>query len=419
MPNFSVCLLEVQLEPLSAAVLRGSKASFNCSTTLPPVVMTWRVNGRLELIIQETGVLNNTERFSARNLTTPGNYKWEFTISPVQRDDAGEVSCQVFGGTTNIATLSVQERGSVEIIGGNHTEKAGVQIEFECRAIGWFPKPNMSWSINGLSMGNCNSSSIAQGNLFNSNCSLKLTVVKNSSVQCFVSVPALNSMESSTIFLTVERGSVEIIGGNRTETKGVQIEFECRAIGWFPKPNMSWSINGLSMGNCNSSFIAQGNLFNSNCSLKLTVVKNSSVQCFVSVPALNSMESSTVFLTVVQESIRDQTILIAVTVSFSAAALLFLLIFGICFCCKRRKRKNKSTYKEEVRRAQLESHNRMPANVRGRDNHGHITDERDDVRDTDGEIWHTNTNKQQMPYEINNSIYMNYDLRKHRHATMV
>ncbi|XP_051540336.1 immunoglobulin superfamily member 5 isoform X2 [Myxocyprinus asiaticus] len=314
---------QVQLEPQNAAVLRGSKAHFNCSTTQSLSVMTWIVNGRLVLTILEMGVLNSTERFSARNLTTPGNYKWEFTISTVQRDDAGEVTCQVLGGDPRIATLSVQERGNVEIIGGNRTEIEGVQMELECQAIGWFPKPNVSWSINGLSMGNCNSSSIAQGNLFNSNCSLKLTAVKNSSVQCFVSVPALSTPESSTVFLTVE------------STK--------------------------------------------------------------------------------KATIRDQTVLISVTVAFSAAALLFLLIFGIIFCCKRRKRK-KSTYHDEVRRAQSQSQNRMPANVRGRDNRGYITDGRD-VRDTNGGIWHTNFNKQQMPYAINN--FNEDDLRKHRHATIV
>ncbi|XP_051541599.1 immunoglobulin superfamily member 5-like [Myxocyprinus asiaticus] len=272
---------QVQLEPQNAAVLRGSQARFNCSTSLPPSVMTWMVNGRLVLTIMGTGVLNSMERFSARNLTTPGNFKWEFIISTVQRDDAGEVTCQVLGGDPRMAKLSVQERGSVEIIGGNRTEVQGVQMEFQCQAVGWFPEPNMSWSINGLSVGNCNSSSIAQGNLFNSNCSLKHTAVINSSIQCFATVPALSTPESSTVFLTV--GSI------------------------------------------------------------------------------------------VKATVRDQTILIAVTVAISAAALLYLLIIGIILCRKKSKRK-KSNYQEEVRRTQ--SQNRMPENMRGRDNRGYITDGR-------------------------------------------
>lgn len=100
---------EVQLQPLNAAVLRGSKALFNCSTTLTPSVMIWTVNGLLVVTITEaSGVLNSTDRFSATNFTTPGNYKWELIISNVQRNDAGEVTCQVLGGESRMATLSVQ-----------------------------------------------------------------------------------------------------------------------------------------------------------------------------------------------------------------------------------------------------------------------------------------------------------------------
>lgn len=99
----------MQLQPLNAAALRGSKAQFNCSTTLTPSVMTWTVKGLLVVtIIEASGVLNSTDRFSATNFTTPGNYKWEFTISNVQRNDAGEVTCQVFGVERQMATLSVQ-----------------------------------------------------------------------------------------------------------------------------------------------------------------------------------------------------------------------------------------------------------------------------------------------------------------------
>lgn len=100
---------EMQLQPLNAAVLRGSKARFNCSTTQPISAMIWSVKGVLVLTITEaSGVLNSTDRFSATNFTTPGNYKWEFIISNVQRGDSGEVACQVMGGDLKMATLSVQ-----------------------------------------------------------------------------------------------------------------------------------------------------------------------------------------------------------------------------------------------------------------------------------------------------------------------
>ncbi|XP_059395611.1 immunoglobulin superfamily member 5-like isoform X2 [Carassius carassius] len=194
---------QVLLQPLNAAVLRGSKAQFNCSTNQPISVMTWMVNGRLVITISDSGVLKSTDRVSATNFTTPGDYRWEFSISNVQRDDAGEVTCQVLGGAASKATLSVQERGSVGIVGGNQTKTEGAQSAFQCQAVGWFPEPNVSWSVNGVA-NSCNTSSVTQGNLFNSSCTLLVTAVKNSSVQCLVKIPALSTSDSSTVFLTVE-----------------------------------------------------------------------------------------------------------------------------------------------------------------------------------------------------------------------
>uniref|UniRef100_A0A8C2EKB9 Immunoglobulin superfamily, member 5a n=1 Tax=Cyprinus carpio TaxID=7962 RepID=A0A8C2EKB9_CYPCA len=314
----TVASAQVQLQPLNAAVLRGSKARFNCSTTQPPSVMNWMVNGRLVIaILEASGVWNSTDRFSAKNFTTPGDYKWEFIMSNVQRDDAGEVTCQVLGGAPQLATLSIQERGSVEIVGGNRTKTEGAQTEFQCRAVGWFPEPSMSWSVNGVA-NSCNRSSVTQGNLFNSNCTLTVTAVKNSSVQCLVSVPALSTPDSSTVFLTVEK-------------------------------------------------LAK----------------------------------------------RDQTVLIAVTVAFSAAALLFLIIYGIIFFCMRRKKK--SGYQEEIRRARIESQNRTPAteNLQGQDNRGYIRDGHDGH--TNGGVWYTNhSNKHQMT-----NVFFDDAHRKHRHMTIV
>ncbi|XP_067289413.1 immunoglobulin superfamily member 5 isoform X1 [Pseudorasbora parva] len=340
---------DVQLQPLNAVVLSGSKARFNCSSTQATSAMTWTVNGLLVItIIEGSGVLNSTERFAVTNFTTPGNYKWELTISNVQRNDAGKVTCQVLGGESQVATLSVQERGSVEIIGGNQTKTEGTQTEFQCRAIGWYPEPNMSWSVNGVG-NSCNKSSVTQGGLFNSSCTLTVTAVKNSSVQCLVTVPALNTPESNTVFLTVE------------------------------KP-----------------------------------VK------------------------------RDQTVLIAITVAFSAAALLFLIIYGIVFFCKRRKkslillptslsvfwldssksrdkqldpfrRVQESSYQEEVRRARVQSQNRTPVtqDERGQDNRGYTTDGHDGH--TDDRVWYTSySNKHQMP-----QVSLEDGNRKHRHMTIV
>ncbi|XP_077051772.1 immunoglobulin superfamily member 5 [Siphateles boraxobius] len=305
----------LELQPLNAVVFRGSEARFNCSTTVSTSVMTWTVDRLLVVSITEaSGVQTSADRFSATNFTTPGNYKWEFKISKVQRSDAGEVACQVLGGQLQRATLSVQERGSVEIVGGNQTRTEGAQTEFQCRAVGWFPEPSMSWSVNGVGQ-SCNRSSVTQGSVFNSGCNLTVTAIKNSSVQCLVTVPALNTPDSNTVFLTVNKN-----------TK------------------------------------------------------------------------------------RDQTVLIAVTVAFSAAALLFLIIYGIVFFCLRRKKK--SSYQEEVIKARVQSPNRTPAtqNEQGRDNQGYITDGHDGH--TKGGVWFTNVSNKPQILDADGP-------RKHRHMTIV
>ncbi|XP_057176238.1 immunoglobulin superfamily member 5 isoform X2 [Triplophysa rosa] len=310
---------QVQLEPQNVAVLRGSKAQFNCSTTRVQPIMTWSHNGILVVSIQPGSLTSSNPRFSATNYATPGS-KWELNINNTERSDAGQVTCQFLGEEAQTTGLSVQERGSVAIIGGNQTVMQGAQTEYQCQASGWSPEPNVSWSVNGVVEKYCTNSSVAQGNVFNTTCTLTVTATRNSSVQCLAKVPAMSSPDSSTVFLTVG-----------------------------PKP-------------------------------------------------------------------RDQTILIAVTVAFSAAALLFLIIFGIIFFCKRRK---KESYQEEVRRARLQSQHMttVTSDARGRDTQRYVTDGRYGG-DYNGGVWHTNYSpKQQSSYPRDDFFDDGY--RNHRHMTMV
>lgn len=309
------------IEPQSAVVLKGSQARFNCSTTQAQPVMTWLVNGFLVVNIQPTAVYISDPRFALTNYSTPGSFKWEFMITNVLRGDNGQVTCQIFNVAPQTSTLSVQERGNVAIIGGNQKVTEGVQTTFQCQAVGWYPEPTVSWSVNGVGVNTCNTTSVSQGNVFNTNCTLSVTAAKNSSVQCLAKVSAMSTPDSDTVILTV----------------------------------------------------------------------------------------------VPKASTRDQTILIAVTVAFSAAALLFLLIVLIIICCRRKR--EKSSYEEEVRRAQLQAQHRSRArgDGHGRDNRGYARDGHygDNYN---GGVWHTNqSNKHQRAYPMDD-----YNgPRNHRHLTMV
>ncbi|XP_036451429.1 immunoglobulin superfamily member 5 isoform X1 [Colossoma macropomum] len=335
---------QVQLEPQSAMVLQSSDARFNCSTRQQGwTVMIWSLNGRLALtILEASGMLNSSSRFSGIDYSTTGESKWEFIIKDVSRNDSGEVSCQIQGSEPVTAGLSVQESGSVEIVGMNWTVMEGDQVVFQCLAAGWFPTPQLFWTVDDTVVDQqlFNTSSVEVGTLVNSNSTLMFTAVRNVSVVCLASIPSLITPLRSSVFLVVEK---------------------------------------------------------------------------VEKPAH-----------------RDQTVLIAVTVSISAVALLVLIITAIVLCCKRRKRA-KTNYQEEVR-----AHARSPkegathpGEGQGQDNLGYVTDPKaNDTNSeyTDSGFWQSNyISTIQVPDVVkSNQEANNYHgtlgdngVRKHRHVTIV
>ncbi|TRY86240.1 hypothetical protein DNTS_026412 [Danionella cerebrum] len=225
-----------------------------------------------------------------------------------------------------------------------------------------------------------------------------------------VNCQVLGGGAQAASLMVQERGSVEITDGNQTKTEGAETVFGCMATSWYPEPNMSWSVNGEMQG-CNRSSVAWGSVFNSSCLLTFAALTNSSVQCLVSVPALGTPDRTTVFLTVVKPNKRDQMVLIATTVAFSAVALLFLIIYGIVFFCTRRKKK--SSYQEEVRRAQVSSPKRTVTEDRGRENREHFTD--GPVGLSNDGVWYTQNSQKLQGLDG----YFEDNHRKHRHLTIV
>ncbi|XP_037402972.1 immunoglobulin superfamily member 5 [Pygocentrus nattereri] len=200
---------QVQLEPQNSVVLQSSDARFNCSTRQQAwTVMIWSLNGRLALtILEASGMLNSSNRFSAIDYSTAGESKWEFIIRNVSRNDSGEVSCQIQGSEPVTTGLSVQESGSVEVLGTNWTVMEGDQVVFQCLAAGWFPTPQLSWTVADTLVDQqlFNTSSVEVGTLVNSNSTLKFTAVHNVSVACLASIPALIIPQRSSVFLVVEK----------------------------------------------------------------------------------------------------------------------------------------------------------------------------------------------------------------------
>uniref|UniRef100_A0A4W4FCE2 Ig-like domain-containing protein n=1 Tax=Electrophorus electricus TaxID=8005 RepID=A0A4W4FCE2_ELEEL len=206
---FEGVIAKVQLEPQNATVLQHSEARFNCCVNEPGwTVMIWSLNRLLALTILETsGVVNSTGRFSASDYSTGGASKWEFIIENVLREDSGQVTCQIQGSEPVTAQLSVQESGAVEIEGANRTATEGEQVTFQCLAVGWFPAPLLSWALNGMPVPKelFNSSFVEAGTVLNSSSSLGITASSSVLVECLATVPALGTPERSGVFLTVAK----------------------------------------------------------------------------------------------------------------------------------------------------------------------------------------------------------------------
>lgn len=246
-----------------------------------------------------------------------------------------------------------------------------------------------------------------------------------------------NSLVVSAALTVQQNGSIAITWSNQIATEGDQVTFQCLAAGWLPAAQLSWIVNGtpVDKGLYNTSSVANGTLMNSNSTLKITAKSNVSVACLATISTLPSPEISTVFLTV-QKAVPplpiDQTVLIAITVAFSLAALLVLLIIGIIFCCRKR-RKKRSKYQDEVR-ARAVAQAAYPGRGRVRENFGYVEDS-PSVADLDGVYTISGFqrgkyfNNIQIP-EVNSSRYSSgpsYDgysfddpgLQKHRHQTIV
>lgn len=110
------------------------------------------------------------------------------------------------------------ERGTVSIRGGNISVAQDQQVQLQCDISAWFPEPSVGWLVNGAAVDSIryNTTSTADGNLFNSTSILNLQAGSSSTVECRATVAALQSPVSSSVVLTV--GTTKHSSGNMTET---------------------------------------------------------------------------------------------------------------------------------------------------------------------------------------------------------
>ncbi|XP_029373927.1 immunoglobulin superfamily member 5-like isoform X1 [Echeneis naucrates] len=200
---------QMKLSPKTLTVLRGEEARFTCS---PPdnqwTVMVWLLNGAVALTISKLhGVLASTNASVTAEIITPSKVEsWVFVLRSTERHYQGEVTCDLQGFERKTASLFVQEKGSVKVLGDDKLAFKGQSVVFECQAEGWYPEPILQWQVNDMkvSLGEYNISSEESGkSLFTVSSNLSVTATKSSDVECLASVSALPTPLNSRVRLTV------------------------------------------------------------------------------------------------------------------------------------------------------------------------------------------------------------------------
>ncbi|TRY91300.1 hypothetical protein DNTS_004945, partial [Danionella cerebrum] len=209
-----LCLIQavasfISLEPKNATVLRGRDVNFICSTNESWDVMTWLLMGRSVLSISaQHGPLGRDESVSVVNRSTALMSLWELILHnasfiPTVQD----LMCDLLPSGRASSSLFVQEKGSVRIVEDDLSVPEGTLIIFHCQAFGWYPEPSMSWMVNeSIVNEDYNTSTIQDPTsfLFNSSSKLQIKAENSVTLQCWASVSAPLSLQTSTVRITVE-----------------------------------------------------------------------------------------------------------------------------------------------------------------------------------------------------------------------
>ncbi|KAK6486364.1 immunoglobulin superfamily member 5-like isoform X1 [Huso huso] len=149
-------------------------------------------------------------------------------------------------------------------------------------------------------------------------------------------------------------GLLQITNHSLTVLQDHSTAIVCQASNWYPEPKITWMLNKTwaDPQNYTTDSTLSIDFYDTTSTLRLAPSSDVTIVCVASIPALPEPQTTTVNLRVTAEHTKpsnDKTVLIAVTVTVSAVALIVLVIVGIVFCCKKRT-SAKSSYQEEMRK---------------------------------------------------------------------
>lgn len=101
--------------------------------------------------------------------------------------------------------MCFSESGTISIMNRGMSVTQDQQVEFHCLMGGWYPQPTVGWSLNGIAVNSSlyNTSSVEDGDSFNSTSILNFKAVSSATVECWAMVEALTRPRSSTAFMVV------------------------------------------------------------------------------------------------------------------------------------------------------------------------------------------------------------------------
>ncbi|XP_039510165.1 immunoglobulin superfamily member 5 [Pimephales promelas] len=201
----------LHLEPKNATVLRGSEVHFNCSTDESWDVMTWLLGGRTILSISVVhGLMGKDDSVLTMNHSLSAVSVWELVLMNASfSPTVQELTCELLPPSRlgrSTADLFVQEKGNVRILEGDLSVQVGMLVTFHCQALGWYPKPSLSWVVNATAVdrGDYNTSSLQDpSGLFTSTSVLEMRAEASGAVECVASLSAALAQQTSSVQLTV------------------------------------------------------------------------------------------------------------------------------------------------------------------------------------------------------------------------
>lgn len=107
--------------------------------------------------------------------------------------------------TSTSTCVCFSESGTISIMNRGMSVTQDQQVEFLCLTGGWYPQPTVGWSLNGIAMNSSlyNTSSVEDGDFFNSTSILNFKAISSATVECWAMLAALTRPRSSPVFMVV------------------------------------------------------------------------------------------------------------------------------------------------------------------------------------------------------------------------